>query len=190
MNNRITIPTELINESTLIPQYARIGDAGMDVFADKEIAIDPGQTVIVPTGVKMAIPEGYEIQVRDKSGIASSTKLRVANAPGTVDSGYRDEIGVIIENTSIDYGKIVSELKVRGYLGDTQGYGVVKDVLTIDKKDPSFKKNAEGIYVIHKGEKIAQLVLCKVETANLQLCDDVSKIGSSRGGGFGSTGIK
>lgn len=94
----ITIPIQLISEDAKMPQYARAGDAGLDVFAIEDIDILPGQTVIAKTGIKVAIPRGYELQVRPKSGRSAKSKLRVANTPGTIDSGYRDEIGIILEN--------------------------------------------------------------------------------------------
>lgn len=83
-----------------IPVYSRDGDAGMDVFALYDVKIMPQETVIIKTGLKVAIPEGYEIQIRPRSGLSLKTPLRVPNSPGTIDAGYRDEIGIIITNTS------------------------------------------------------------------------------------------
>lgn len=95
----ITVFVEKVLEDVILPEYSKIGDAGMDIRAVDDVVIFPQETVIVKTGLKVAIPEGYEIQVRPRSGLSFKTPLRVANAPGTIDSGYRDEVGVIITNT-------------------------------------------------------------------------------------------
>jgi tagatose-1,6-bisphosphate aldolase len=94
----ISIPIELCHEKAKIPQYANISDSGLDLYALEDITVGPGETKLVATGIKVALPPGYELQVRPKSGRALKTKLRVANTPGTIDAGYRDEIKVIIEN--------------------------------------------------------------------------------------------
>jgi dUTP pyrophosphatase len=87
-----------MTEEAKVPTYARAGDAGLDVYAIEEMDIKPGETIIAKTGIKVVVPRGYELQVRPKSGRSAKSKLRVANAPGTIDSGYRDEIGIILEN--------------------------------------------------------------------------------------------
>lgn len=83
-----------------VPAYASEGAAGADVRASikEEIVIRPGESKLVPTGVRAAIPEGYEIQVRPRSGLALKHQLTVLNTPGTIDSDYRGEIGVILIN--------------------------------------------------------------------------------------------
>ena len=96
----IEVFVEIMREGVTLPAYANPWDAGMDVCAACDITIPPGETVIVPTGLKLAIPEGYEIQVRPRSGISFNTPLRIANSPGTIDAGYRDELGIIMTNTS------------------------------------------------------------------------------------------
>lgn len=80
----IQIPIEICHENAKIPAYAKVGDAGMDIFALEDIEVKPGETKLIPTGIKVAIPIGYELQVRPKSGRALKTKLRVANTPGTI----------------------------------------------------------------------------------------------------------
>lgn len=82
--NNIFIPLQKCHEDAKTPTYAHATDAGLDIYALEEITIAPGETKIIPTGLKVAIPIGYELQIRDKSGIASKTKLRVANAPATI----------------------------------------------------------------------------------------------------------
>ena len=165
--NDIEVFVEICREDTILPEYANPGDAGMDVYAAEEVLIHPGETVIVPTGLKLAIPEGYEIQVRPRSGISLKTPLRLSNSPGTIDSGYRVEMGIIISNMSV-----VSELKK-------------EEILTVDSKG-----NKKGTYRIRKGDRIAQIVLQVVPKMKLTVVDSVADIGANRGGGFGSTGIR
>lgn len=167
----INIPIEFCNKDAKMPVYARIGDAGMDIFALEDIEVNPGETKLIPTGIKVAIPIGYELQVRPKSGRALKTKLRVANTPGTIDSGYRDEIGVIIEN-------IESPIKDITYEFDSHDRPIIT---SIEHGRP---------FIIEKGSKFAQLVLSEVPTASFYQVDSVNNIGENRGGGFGSTGVK
>lgn len=99
--NRISVDVKIVklNKDATIPEYAHSTDAGCDVFAVEETKIEPGETKIVKTGIAVAIPAGYEIQVRPRSGLSLKSKLRIANAPGTIDSDYRGEIGIIMTNT-------------------------------------------------------------------------------------------
>jgi len=96
----IEIQIELCHPAARLPAYARPGDAGMDVCSVEGVSVTPGQTLVVKTGLKVAIPAGYEIQVRPRSGLSLKSPLRLANSPGTIDAGYRDEVGIIIHNTS------------------------------------------------------------------------------------------
>ena len=160
----IQIPIEICNPEAKIPTYAHKGDAGMDVYSTIDVTIAPGETKLIPLGFKVAIPEGYELQVRPRSGFSLKTHLRVSNAPGTIDSGYRDEVGIILHNcapTIQDFGDGRAETCLYG---------------------PS--------YTISKGDRIAQLVLQAVPTALFIKTSDISKIGEDRNGGFGSTGVK
>ena len=83
-----------------IPKYATQGSAGMDIQAaiDKHIIVKPGERILIPTGFKVEIPENFEIQVRPRSGLAIKHGISVLNSPGTIDSDYRGEIGVILIN--------------------------------------------------------------------------------------------
>lgn len=83
-----------------LPRYASDGASGMDVFAavDAPLRIDPGATALVPTGLFVAIPEGYEIQVRPRSGLALRHGITVTNSPGTIDSDYRGEVCIVVTN--------------------------------------------------------------------------------------------
>ncbi len=80
-----------------LPRYAKPGDSGFDLVAAEDTIIWPGKTKVVPTGLAFEIPPGYELQVRPRSGMTRNTKLRVVL--GTVDSGYRGEVGVLVDNT-------------------------------------------------------------------------------------------
>ena len=83
-----------------LPKYETLGSAGMDVRAmcSEPIIISPGESKIIPTGLHVEIPQGYEIQVRSRSGLAAKRKIFVLNSPGTIDSDYRNGIGVILMN--------------------------------------------------------------------------------------------
>lgn len=87
-------------DEELLPVYTSTGAAGADVRAaiKGEIILKPGCSVLVPTGLKLAIPEGYEVQVRPRSGLALKNQITVLNTPGTIDSDYRGEVGVILIN--------------------------------------------------------------------------------------------
>jgi dUTP pyrophosphatase len=131
-----------------LPQYKTAGSAGCDVRANNKLPvwISPGDAALIPTGLFVAIPQGYEIQVRPRSGLALGKTITVLNTPGTIDSDYRDEIGVIL----INHGKTRFEVK--------------------------------------KGDRIAQLVLQKVERIKWGVEEELD--GTDRKGGFGSTGTK
>ena len=129
-----------------LPSYARTGDAGLDLIAAEAAELKPGERAAVGTGVAVAIPDGFAGFVHPRSGRALKEGLTVANAPGTIDSGYRGEVKVILVNLDPD----------------------------------------QPIY-ISRGEKIAQLVIQRVEAAELVEVDELPA--SERGeGGFGSTG--
>jgi len=162
----VEVFVELCREGAVIPSYAKPGDSGMDVHAAEDILIRPGCTVVIPTGLKLALPEGYEIQVRPRSGISLGTPLRISNSPGTIDSGYRDELGIIMTNAS-------------------QACGHEGEILTIDSKG-----NKPGIYRVRRGDRIAQIVLQAVPRMKLTVVESVKEMGSDRGGGFGSTGVR
>lgn len=106
-----------LNPDAIIPEYAHPTDAGADVAAVEETKIEPGETKIVKTGIAVAIPAGYEIQIRPRSGLSFKSKLRIANAPGTIDTEYRGEIGIIMTNTGdvpyvIDKGMKIAQMVI------------------------------------------------------------------------------
>ena len=152
------------------PQYASEGDAGMDLYSPDEFTINPGEVKIIPTGIKVALPKGYAFLIQPRSGLSVKTKMRVANTPGLIDSGYRNEIGVIIEN-------IEPPIKDIEYDFDDSGTPIIKSIL-----------HGES-FTIHKDERFAQMRLVAVPTAALYEVESVGEIGQNRGGGFGHTGI-
>jgi dUTP pyrophosphatase len=167
----VRIPFEFCRDEVRVPEYAHVTDSGMDLYALDDYTIHPGETVLIPTGIKVALPPGYELQVRPKSGRALKTKLRIANTPGTIDAGYRDEIEVIIEN-------IEAPIKDITYSFDSKGYPVITSI-----------EHGSDMF-IGKGEKFAQLVLMEVPKAALFEVSSVQDYGEDREGGFGSTGLK
>lgn len=96
---RITVKIQKIVPEAILPSYAHDSDAGADIYSLEEVTLKPHTTALIKTGIKVAIPGGYEIQIRPRSGLSLKTPLRVANAPGTIDSAYRGEVCVIMENT-------------------------------------------------------------------------------------------
>lgn len=128
------------------PSYAHPGDAGADLRAREDVVLQPGERRLVPTGVAIALPEGFVALIHPRSGLATRHGLTIVNAPGTVDAGYRGEIAVTLLNT--------------------------------DASQP---------IELHRGDRIAQMVIQRVEYAQFIPVDELS--GSVRGtGGFGSTG--
>jgi dUTP pyrophosphatase len=83
-----------------LPQYMTEGSSGMDLFAslEKEVTLEPGERRLIPTGISMAIPDGFEGQIRPRSGLAIQKGIGIVNAPGTIDADYRGEIGVLLIN--------------------------------------------------------------------------------------------
>lgn len=164
----ILIPIEYCREDAKMPTYAHLTDAGMDIYLTEDVVIHPGETKLIPTGIKVALPLGYELQVRPKSGRSLKSKLRIANTPGTIDAGYRDEICIIADNIDqvIKGGELDEAGRLTGILWGSD-------------------------ITLEKGEKIAQLVLSEVPKAVFYEVENVSSIeNDGRKGGFGSTGDK
>jgi len=128
------------------PAHAHPGDAGADLRSAIDLTLAPGERMLVPTGVGIALPEGYVALVHPRSGLAARHGLSIVNTPGTVDAGYRGEIKVLLINT--------------------------------DAAEP---------VTLHRGDRIAQLVVQRVERAVFVEVDALPD--SARGvGGYGSTG--
>jgi dUTP pyrophosphatase len=142
----VRVAVQRLDPDLPLPGYAHAGDAGADLYAATDVVLAPGQRALVPTGVAIALPEGFVGLVHPRSGLAHRLGVTVLNAPGTVDSGYRGEIQVNLVNH--------------------------------DPENPA---------TIARGDRIAQLVVQRVERADFVCVDELSD--SSRGiGGHGSTG--
>ena len=141
---------EIVNRGRQpLPQYATAQSAGMDLRAniDEPVVLQPMQRRLIPTGLYIALPPGYEAQVRPRSGLALKHGVTVLNAPGTVDADYRGELGVVLVNLS---------------------------------NEP---------FTVEPGERIAQMVIARHETAELEAVEALGE--TERGeGGYGHTGMK
>ncbi|MFA6092736.1 MAG: dUTP diphosphatase [Elusimicrobiota bacterium] len=96
--SKLEIAVQKLSADVKMPGYAHEGDAGLDLYSTIDCTLLPGRRVLIPTGLKLAIPHGYEGQVRPKSGLALKHGITVLNTPGTVDAPYRGEVGVILIN--------------------------------------------------------------------------------------------
>lgn len=135
-----------LDPSIPLPLYAKGGDAGADIVTRIDFTLEPGERQLVPTGISIALPDGYVALVHPRSGLAIKHGVTMVNAPGTVDAGYRGELQCIMIN-----------------------------------------HDAKEAITFHKGDRIAQLVIQKVERAEFVEVEELP--GSGRGaGGFGSTG--
>ena len=103
-----------LSKEVPLPKYETVGSSGMDLSANinNNITIQPGKTSIIPTGLAVAIPEGFEIQIRPRSGLAANNKISVLNTPGTIDADYRGEIKVILINLGNEPFKIEKGFRV------------------------------------------------------------------------------
>lgn len=143
------VTLRVVNKSKFeSPKYIKAGDSGMDIRAniEKNIVLESLERVLIPTGIYIDIPKGYEIQIRTRSGLSLKKALVVLNSPATIDSNYTGELGVIIAN-----------------LG--------KEKQTIEP-----------------GERIAQIVLVKVEEAEIIEVDSINKITERGDTGYGNSG--
>lgn len=165
----INVPIELTSENAIMPKYAHLGDGAVDLYAPEEYVINPGETVIIPCDIKVALPYGYAFLIHPRSGLSAKSKLRVANSIGLVDSQYKGVIGVIVENIEPRIKDITANY-------DEDGKLVVDSILY------------GSPHVIGKGERFAQMRLVEVPTVQFTQVESVDGIGDDRGGGFGSSG--
>ena len=165
----VNVPIELTSEDAKIPTYAHLGDGAVDLYSPADYVIKPGETVLIPCDIKVALPYGYAFLIHPRSGTSLKTKLRVANSIGLIDSQYKGVIGVIMENVD-------APIKDIEYEFDENGRPIIKSI-------------AHGAtYYINKGERFAQMRLVEVPTASFVQVESVGEIGDDRGGGFGSSG--
>ena len=103
-----------LSKEVSLPKYETSGSSGMDLAAniDANINIDPGKTAIIPTGLALSIPKGFEVQIRPRSGLAAKQKISVLNTPGTIDADYRGEIKVILINLGRETFKVEKGLRI------------------------------------------------------------------------------
>ena len=103
-----------LSKKISLPKYETAGSSGMDLAANiaGNISIDPGKTAIIPTGLALSIPKGFEVQIRPRSGLAAKKKISVLNTPGTIDSDYRGEIKVILINQGQETFKVEKGLRI------------------------------------------------------------------------------
>lgn len=150
-----------LHPDAVVPKYQTKGASGFDFHALEDAVINPGETKLVRTGIAAAVQEGFELQVRPRSGLSLKTPLRVANSPGTVDSDYRGEVCIILTNSA----------------GGKATHGPYTDG----------RQNSEYAIYIKKGDRIAQGVICPVVQAELEEVYELDE--TIRGtGGYGSTG--
>lgn len=124
-----------VNKEAKLPQYAHESDAGMDLFSVEEKVINAGETVLIKTGISLELPENMEAQVRPRSGLATKYSITVLNSPGTIDSGFRGEICVILINHGkqsfkVEKGMRIAQMVIAPVLKVT-----VKEVEEISESD-------------------------------------------------------
>lgn len=165
------VKVKRLHPDAVIPTKAHEHDAGFDLVAVEDVIIEPGETALIKTGIAVELPEGFELQVRQRSGITLNTKLRVQL--GTVDSTYRGEVGVIVDNIAQD---MFSDFEY-------SPFNLTKD--DVVKGVGHFPYET---YAIRKGDRIAQSVIQRLPSVQIT---EVEALGESdRGeGGFGSTGV-
>lgn len=95
---KVNVKVKVLNDDVILPKYETNGSAGMDIRIIEGVHINPGETVLTKTGMAFAIPEGFEFQIRPRSGLSLKTSLRLPNSPGTIDSDYRGELGIMLNN--------------------------------------------------------------------------------------------
>ena len=110
----IKILIKRLSKEASLPKYETSGSSGMDLAANIEtnVNIDPGKTAIIPTGLALSIPKGFEVQIRPRSGLAAKQKISVLNTPGTIDADYRGEIKVILINLGQESFQVEKGLRI------------------------------------------------------------------------------
>ncbi|MGJ5634405.1 dUTP diphosphatase [Nostoc sp. CALU 1950] len=120
------LKVKLLGDKARLPEYAHEGDAGLDLFSTVETVIQPGESSLIPIGIIIQLPSKTEAQIRPRSGLALKHQITVLNSPGTIDEGYRGEIGVIL----INHGKLPFTIEI----GMRIAQMVIKPVLSVSIK--------------------------------------------------------
>lgn len=165
----IKVGFKKLADDAILPARAHYSDSGFDLFANEDVIIEPGETIVVKTGIAINLPDGYEAQVRPRSGVTSKTKLRVQL--GTIDNSYTGEICILVDN--IHNGRMPN--------GAFHRYGFyINGSATRDTE-------IYGSYVIRKGDKLSQLVIQKLPQVHAY---EIEKLPDTERGsnGFGSSG--
>ncbi len=107
-----------LHPDAVMPDYAKLGDAGADLTSIQDVTLEPGESTLVKTGISIQLPQDYEAQVRPRSGLAYKKQITVLNGPGTVDEGYRGDVGVILinhgkEDFVIEVGNKIAQLVIK-----------------------------------------------------------------------------
>lgn len=107
-----TLKIKKIDDKAILPSYAHEGDAGLDLYAVKELILNPGERGLIHTGIQIELPKNTEAQIRPRSGLALKNGITTLNSPGTIDEGYRGEIGVILINHGNEVFKVEQGMKI------------------------------------------------------------------------------
>lgn len=124
-----------IDKNAILPNYAHEGDAGLDLYAVKELVLKPGDRGLVHTGIQIELPKNTEAQIRPRSGLALKNGITTLNSPGTIDEGYRGEIGVILINHGNETFKVEQGMKIAQM--------VIKPVFKVDIIETEELSNTE-----------------------------------------------
>ncbi len=135
---KMNLKVKKTNNEAKLPEYAHQDDAGMDIFSIETKTIDPGESSLIKTGISIELPEDTEAQIRPRSGLALKYQITLLNSPGTIDAGYRGEIGVIVINHSKKQFLVTKHMKIAQM--------IIKPVLNVsivevDKLNPSKRGN-------------------------------------------------
>lgn len=164
----ISIPIEICREGAKLPAYATDGSGAMDIYSPEEYVIGPGESIMIPIGIKVDIPIGYGLLIQPRSGLSRKSKIRIPNTPGLIDSDYHEEIGVIIENIDSPVKDIQLELGDNGEIIDGTLHG--------------------SSFTIGKGERFAQMRLVEIPLVNWLPVSSLGSFENDHGKGFGGTG--
>lgn len=166
----INVGFKRLDEDSTIPSREHRTDSGFDLYASEDVVVGAKRTKVISTGIAVELPDGYEAQVRPRSGITAKTKLRVQI--GTIDNGYTGPIGIIVDNQSV----IISDTTANCGIMDISG----------DYVDGI--EGRKGDYLIKKGDKLAQLVVQEVPDITPYEIEGDMKMSERSSEGFGSTG--